>query len=229
MSSSGGPRLRERLLVVGVAFGFGLLILGAAAYPPLKATWDLDDFRKRGITDLGAAVGVCDPVVTRPASGAQEHVDAGAHVAYPYAPPAFGPHDATPDPMERKFYSGQDRPTVERLVHNLEHGYTVVWYDDTVAQHAGQVELLRAIADQMQGTGNPLLKVKIVPWTSADGAPFPDGRHVAETHWSRGGQGVDDTDHQVGVWQYCSRVSGAALNEFMLAYPPEDSPEPTAP
>ncbi len=31
---------------------------------------------------------------------------------------------------------------------------------------------------------------------------------------------------QVGVWQYCSEVSGEALNDFMLDYPYLDSPEP---
>ena len=31
---------------------------------------------------------------------------------------------------------------------------------------------------------------------------------------------------QQGVWQYCSSVSGAALDSFMKAYPFSDSPEP---
>ena len=35
-------------------------------------------------------------------------------------------------------------------------------------------------------------------------------------------------DAQVGVWQYCSDVSGAALEDFMLKYPYTDSPEPTS-
>ncbi|MGH3682534.1 MAG: DUF3105 domain-containing protein, partial [Natronosporangium sp.] len=28
----------------------------------------------------------------------------------------------------RGFYTPDDRPRVEQLVHNLEHGYTVLWY-----------------------------------------------------------------------------------------------------
>jgi hypothetical protein len=31
---------------------------------------------------------------------------------------------------------------------------------------------------------------------------------------------------QVGVWQYCSSVSGDALSTFMVDYPFSDSPEP---
>jgi hypothetical protein len=32
----------------------------------------------------------------------------------------------------------------------------------------------------------------------------------------------------VGVFQYCSKPSGAALKTFMLDYPYTDSPEPDA-
>jgi len=222
------PPARERLLVIGVALGFALLIVSAAAYAPVKHWWELRDFSDRGLAEIGAPASVCDPAITRPASGAQQHVDAGAVVAYADAPPAFGPHDATPEPMERKFYTAQDRPSVERLVHNLEHGYTLVWYDDSAARDRVQLRQLQQIADKLQGTANARVKVKIVPWTSADGGGFPARRHLAVTHWSLGGGGTHG-DQQVGVWQFCSRVSGAALNTFMLAYPYSDSPEPSAP
>lgn len=35
-----------------------------------------------------------------------------------------------------------------------------------------------------------------------------------------------DPAQQVGVWQYCSAPSGAALEAFMEEYPYTDSPEP---
>ena len=47
------------------------------------------------------------------------------------------------------------------------------------------------------------------------------------THWSVGGVGETDATKQVGVWQYCSDLSGAALDTFMTDYPYMDSPEPT--
>ena len=37
-------------------------------------------------------------------------------------PPSFGPHRPIPAPFERRFYTAQDRPEIETLVHNLEHG-----------------------------------------------------------------------------------------------------------
>ena len=61
-----------------------------------------------------------------------------------------------------------------------------------------------------------------------DGAPFPDGQHIALTHWSVGGAVESDAEKQVGVWQYCSAPSGAALEQFMEDYPYLDSPEPAA-
>jgi len=60
------------------------------------------------------------------------------------------------------------------------------------------------------------------------GATFPGGAHVAFSHWSKGGAEETDTTKQVGVWQYCSDVSGEALDSFMQEYPYTDSPEPNA-
>ena len=57
---------------------------------------------------------------------------------------------------------------------------------------------------------------------------WPEGTHIAFTHWSAGGNGETDTTKQEGVFQYCSAPSGAALDAFMLKYPYTDSPEPGA-
>ena len=44
------------------------------------------------------------------------------------------------------------------------------------------------------------LKFKAVPWTE-DGKAFPDGQHVAFTHWAKGVQGEGrKKDEQVGVF-----------------------------
>ena len=47
---------------------------------------------------------------------------------YAQSPPDSGKHYPTPAPFTKHFYAEADRPPVETLVHNLEHGYTVVWY-----------------------------------------------------------------------------------------------------
>ena len=84
---------------------------------------------------------------------------------------------------------------------------------------------MKAIAEKFEGK-QLSDKFLVVPWTEADGKAFPDGTHVALTHWSMG----DDPSgkKQVGVWQYCAAPSGEAVDEFVKDYPYTDSPEPGA-
>src|SRR3712207_6298959 len=115
-----------RLLVICVVLAVSLL-----AYPVYLF---VDDYRARNtpLESIGAAVAAagCDPVAEQPASGNQDHVADGTKVAYTEFPPASGQHYAAPAPFGRHFYTMADRPPVEALVHNLEHGYTIVWYRD---------------------------------------------------------------------------------------------------
>ena len=220
---------RRGLAIVGVCAVIALVIVGLAAYQPIRNWWDLRQFRNVAIDSIGAPASVCGKETTKKATGNQQHVPDGQEIFYQDAPPAFGEHYATPDPMERKLYTAGDRPELGILVHNLEHGYTILWYDQTVADDPEQMNQLRGIAEKLAGTGNFRLKFKAVPWLASDGKAFPDGQHIAFTHWSIGGADQDPSgDNQVGVWQYCSALSGDALNSFMLKYPYMDSPEPGA-
>jgi hypothetical protein len=220
---------RRGLAIVGVCVVVALLIIGLAAFRPIKKWWDLRQFRNVDIDKIGAPASVCGEETTKKATGNQQHVPDGQAIFYPDSPPAFGEHYGTPDPMTRKLYTEGDRPELGTLVHNLEHGYTILWYDETVADDTEQMNELRGIADKFAGTSNFRFKFKAVPWLESDGKAFPDDQHIAFTHWSIGGSDQDvSTAKQVGVWQYCSGVSGAALNDFMLKYPYLDSPEPNA-
>ena len=221
---------RQGAIIVGVCVLVALLIVGVAAFRPIKDWWDLREYNNLGLEKIGAPASVCQKPTTKKASGTQQHVQPGTNVDYKDAPPAFGEHEEYPDSMDRKLYTEDDRPRVEMLVHNLEHGYTILWYDDTIANDNDQMTQLKAIASKLQGTDNYRKKFKAVPWTSKDGKAFPDGQHIALTHWSKGGQDASakDTSKQVGVWQYCSAVSGGALYDFMKKYPYLDSPEPLA-
>jgi hypothetical protein len=221
---------RKSLTIVGACVVVALLIIGAAAYNPIKNWWDLRQFRGVDLAAIGAPATVCSKPTTKEASAAQQHVPEGSTIDYTDAPPAFGQHYPVPDPMERKLYTADDRPPLGNLVHNLEHGYSILWYDETVANDSAQMSELRGIADKLAGTGNLRTKFKAVPWLSTDenGKKFPDGQHIAITHWSAGGTGDKATGKPVGVWQYCSAVSGEALKTFMLDYPYLDSPEPSA-
>jgi len=222
---------RQTLSIVGVSVAIALVIIGAAAYTPVKNWWDLRQFNGKDLASIGAPATVCQKVTTKAADGGQDHATSpDERVFYKDAPPAFGRHYQTPDSMERKLYTAEDRPSLEVLVHNQEHGYTILWYDTTIADNPDQMNVLRGIADKLAGTGNQRLKFKAVPWlpTDLNGKTFPEGEHVALTHWSNGGVGDAATGKQVGVWQYCSEVSGEALNTMMIDYPYLDSPEPNA-
>ncbi len=221
---------RRGLMIVGVCVVVALLIVGAAAYQPIKSWMDQREFNDLDLAAIGVPASECADVETKPATGNAEHVEAGQQVTYDEAPPAFGPHwnelGVAPAPFERKFYTASDRPELESLVHNLEHGYTILWYDATVADDDAAVTELRALAGKFGGSSNQRSKFIAAPWTSEDGDAFPDDMHVAFSHWS--GDASDPEAEQTGVWQYCSATSGEALDTFMKDYPYLDSPEPTA-
>ena len=88
------------------------------------------DHRRIGVT---AAAAGCDPVAEE-AGHRQPGARRGRHQGplHEY-PPDSGTHYAEPAPFTKHFYAEADRPAVGTLVHNLEHGYTVVWYRATRA------------------------------------------------------------------------------------------------
>ena len=221
-----GAERRRGFMIVGVCSVIALLMIGAALWQPVMDHFDKKEFEGLALAEIGAPASVCQKPETKPANGQQDHVPVGTPLVYEDAPPAFGQHYDQPDSMERKFYRGADRPDLGMLVHNLEHGYTVLWYDETVADDEAAMDQVEAIADKFEGTSNLRMKFKAVPWTEADGGSFPEGQHVALTHWSVGGVENAGKNEQVGVWQYCSKPSGEALEQFMEDYPYMDSPEP---
>jgi hypothetical protein len=229
-----GADRRRGFAIVGVCALIAVVILVLAIYPIIKRNRDLSQFKGLKLSEIGAPKSACQKVTTKPANGSSDHVPETQQVTYPDAPPAFGSHwnvpGLAPAAFERKFYTSNDRPELESLVHNLEHGYTILWYDDTVT--GDELNEIEGIADKFKRDEDNLrYKFIAAPWTSDDekeSGAFPSGQHIALTHWSAGGSGESDTSKQVGVWQYCSAPSGEALDDFMLKYPYTDSPEPQA-
>jgi len=219
---------RRGTMIVAVCVLVAVAIIVAAAWGPVTDHFRQQKYAGKALEDIGSSAAVCQKATTKPANGNQQHIPDGSPVSYPDNPPAFGEHYIDPDPMARKFYTADDRPALGTLVHNEEHGYTILWYDDTVAGDSEQMSQIRAIANKFAGTSDLRDKFKAVPWTSEDGKAFPSDQHVAFTHWSVGGteNAASGNAQQVGVWQYCSSTSGAALKSFMLDYPFSDSPEP---
>jgi hypothetical protein len=218
---------RTAMIIAGAGL-VGLLIIGAAAYPLIMDDREQSALAKKNLDALGvpAASAGCTDVAAAKATGSADHREPGSELPYTDSPPATGPHYPTWAPLERKFYTAQDRPDLGLLVHNLEHGYNVLWYDETIAGDDKKVADVEAIARKFEGTDFED-KFIVAPWTADDGEPFPDGAHIALTHWSMGGTN-GNPEGQHGITQYCTEPSGEAVASFVEDYPYTDSPEPGA-
>jgi hypothetical protein len=219
---------RRTLTIVAGAVAVALLIVGAASYPLLRDKLNRNELAGKDLASLGvsATAAGCTEVTVKKATGNSDHRPEGSKLTYADSPPADGPHYPIPAPISRKFYATNDRPPLGYLVHNLEHGYSILWYDQTVAKDSEQLAVVKEIGKKFDGT---TLEDKFIvaPWTAEDGDPFPDGAHVALTHWSMGGTNGNPKG-QLGITQYCSRPSGEAVADFVKDYPYSDSPEPGA-
>lgn len=203
-------------LVIAVVLGIAAVLF---LLPVLKDRSQANRIKDLPIDHLGASAedAGCRPQVTKKVTlrNSNRHVKNGTSLTYDEAPPAFGKHWAVPlAPSQYRTLFGADRPAKEQLVHSLEHGYTVIWYDATLAKDPDQMQVLSDIMSKFKVKD----AVVAAPWTMKDGASFPSGTHLALTHWS-----VDGGEH--GVWQYCTGVSGAAVKSFIIDYPHQDAPE----
>lgn len=62
------------------------------------------------------------------------------------------------------------------LVHNLEHGYYILWYDDTVLEDAELLGQVRALAESNDGaTPDPAMAPIFAAWTSGKDRPSRTG------------------------------------------------------
>ena len=215
---------RQRsMLILGVCIAIVVGLLAAALIPYIKNQRAEAKAEGTPVAELGVSEDAagCDGVKSEDATGSGEHINAPTKIPYSQAPPAFGKH--WPNYLQgselRSFYTEQDRPEIERLVHSLEHGHTIIWYDETVKPGSTAYKDIQAIAKKYDPETD---KVMAAPWNKSDGGSFPSGKHVALTHWT----GPED---QKGVTQYCEAPSGAVVSSFVKEYPPSNAPEPGAP
>ena len=223
---------RRGNIIIATAIAVALVIIGVAAGPVIYGNVKEAAYSDTPIDEIGAAPSVCQKVIEKEGTDVGSHIGDDETVVYDTAPPAFGKHrniaGVAPASFKEKFYDADDRPDLEDLVHNLEHGYTIMWYDQTIADSTTELAQVKAIARKFKESGdNQNFRNKFIaaPWLESDedGAKFPDGQNVAFTHWS------GDTTNSKGIWQYCSDVSGKALTDFMDTYPYTDAPEAPVP
>ncbi len=218
---------RQRsFLILGACVTVVLALLGSAVFVYVKDMREEKAAAGLKIAELGvkpSAAG-CDPVKAKKVDlkiqkDGTYHVPIGTKVDYPDAPPAFGYHwgNFLSGSQLRTFYSPEDRPEVERLVHSLEHGHTIFWYDDSIKEGSEAYQQIQQIGDKV-GLDSYFMAA---PWTARDGRSMPSGKHVALTHWT-------GPEQQEGVTQYCAKPSGQVIEDFLKKYPKTDAPEPGA-
>ena len=211
-------KAKERKVVAGIVVGCLVLLAGLTGV----VLYAINDAKGKQLPALGVSVAAakCDPVTTDAATGSGEHVGPGTakpdqtSVQYSTIPPSNGAHFATPDVSGRDFYTATDRPVLETLVHNLEHGYTILWYDGTKVK---DTTLLKDVADQANKEPEASGKFKVVEWDPSRGA-FPADKPYALSHWAK------DAGHR----QLCGDLSGQVIIDFVKKYPKDDTQEPGA-
>ena len=227
---------RTRIRIIAAAATLLLVLVAVSAYAVIDGRSHQPDQALSAI-GVSASAASCSAITNDPASGNGEHVGPGTNkpnvtkVKYATVPPEFGQHFASPDLSGRKFFTTADAPKVETLVHNLEHGYTVLWYSPSVS--AAKIAVLKDLADTANKTSWATDKFIVAPWDASYGA-FPAGKSYALSHWSATLAGQNSGDSTGGVTKQeghgpmCGDVSGAVVKTFISQFPKTDAPEPNA-
>jgi hypothetical protein len=150
-----------------------------------------------------AASASCGAVVDVPAVAEPKHRD--GTIEYEDGPPTSGDHNPMPLPGRRRVVDTGVENIVERAVHNLEHAYVVVWYDESVVSREDVGAALNGVT---------ATKVIAVPWF-------------------RGGMG-ESRPYVLAAWghrQDCTALTAQVVEAFYAAHGGEngDAPEKLAP
>jgi hypothetical protein len=142
---------RQKWITYGIGAGVALIVLGILG----TLVWQ-------------AAKPQAGEVVSIPA-GYQTHVEVGTALTYPSDPPAGGPHYA--EELSNGFFDESSLPSrpgdiAGYLVHNLEHGYVIFWYNCAKLDESGCNTLKSQIKAVMDAKNN--FKLIAVPWKSID-------------------------------------------------------------
>ena len=194
---------RKNFMFVGSAIVVALVLIAAAVIPAYIHDRNQKAKSKPGFqakpTSAEKAAG-CLGVHNDPLSPAGKHTEdaidynkekyGDTRDGTPPIPPSGGRHNPVSLGDANRFYPLSEKTRPERAVHNLEHGYIVVWYDAKLP--ASEVTKLETMA-----TSPRLSRLLVVGWTQGD---LPANKHVVLTSWGR-------TDR-------CGKVSDAVVNSF---------------
>jgi hypothetical protein len=158
--------------------------------------------------EVGAAAGCGDIVTPAAEAPGGDHLEPGESAGYTEHPATSGPHDPSPLPSEPAVHTEPIRE--ENAVHNLEHGYVILYYRADGPQALSE-DVVARLARIAEGQDKVLV------------APYPDleeGTSFAITAWNK-------------LWECPADVApeDAAImaNAFIEAYRgTSNAPEPNA-
>jgi hypothetical protein len=194
--------IRRALTIAGV-----VTVLFVGAYLIFFNVRSAGDVSAQAL-DVGAAAGCGDILTPAAEAPGGNHLEPGGSAGYTEQPATSGPHDPSPLPSEPAVHTEPIRE--ENAVHNLEHGYVILYY-----RADGPQALSEDVVDRLARIAEGQDKVLV--------APYPDleeGTSFAITAWNK-------------LWECPADVTpeDAAImaNAFIEAYRgTSNAPEPNA-
>ncbi|MEO7295976.1 MAG: DUF3105 domain-containing protein [Candidatus Limnocylindria bacterium] len=156
---------------------------------------------------------------TQPDDG-QVHVDAGTTCRSAEAPCGPDPYSSLPatsgphwDPSGLAAWGAYSTPQNEsQLIHNLEHGGIVIWYDPATLDDAQVSELTSYVEGQVASGISGRFKFILTPWGGTEGL----GAAVAVTAWR----------HLLKLEEFSMETIRAFADENYLKFAPEPNGGP---
>ena len=141
------------LAILGAGVVALVVLMGVNIYRGEKAAANQMD-RADSANCSPSPVRMSPPGVERIPCKTQNHVAEGQTVAYESDPPTSGAHYATW--TNPGFY--KEIPSKEKLVHSLEHGYVVIYYDQSKVT-AEQLTAIEKVAQKYRGAWDGVVAV----------------------------------------------------------------------
>lgn len=164
---------RRRMLVRG---GIALVIVAALAVPGYFIFRNVQEGRERreNADQLARQVG-CDAVQQEADVDGQQFSHVPQPPEYDTVPASFGPHSGQTLPPEPAVWDQPFDPAFEfRAVHNLEHGYVIMYY------RQGEGGLNQDVVSALGEIANAEAQVLLAPHPG-----LPEGETLALVAWNR--------------------------------------------
>jgi hypothetical protein len=158
--------IRRALTIAGV-----VTVLSVGAYLVFFNVRSAGDVSARAL-EVGTAAGCGDIVTPAAEAPGGDHLESGESAGYTERPATSGPHDPSPLPSEPAVHTEPIRE--ENAVHNLEHGYVILYYRADGPQALSE-DVVARLAQIAEGQDKVLV------------APYPDleeGTSFAITAWN---------------------------------------------